>query len=50
MRSTASLPAAVACLWPGLPVVGYEDGATLDAARQAGFDAIGDLRIWMRPA
>jgi hypothetical protein len=45
-----SLPAAAARLWPGLPVVGYEDGTALDAARQAGFDAIGDLRIWMRPA
>jgi hypothetical protein len=45
-----SLPAAAACLWPGLPVVGYEEGTSLDAARQAGFDAIGDLRIWMRPA
>jgi hypothetical protein len=45
-----SLPAAAARLWPGLPVVGYEDGTTLDAARQAGFDAIGDLRIWVRPA
>jgi hypothetical protein len=45
-----SLPAAAARLWPGLPVVGYEDGTTLDAARQAGFNAIGDLRIWVRPA
>jgi hypothetical protein len=45
-----SLPAAAARLWPSLPVVGYEDGTALDAARQAGFDAIGDLRIWVRPA
>ena len=45
-----SLPAAAARRWPGLPVVGYESGTALDAARQAGFDAIGDLRIWMRPA
>jgi hypothetical protein len=45
-----SLPAAAARLWPGLPVVGYEDGTALDAARQANFDAIGNLRIWVRPA
>jgi hypothetical protein len=44
-----SLPAAAARLWPSLPVVGYEDGTALDAARQAGFDTIGDLRIWVRP-
>ena len=45
-----SLPAAVARLWPGLPVVGYEGGTALDAARQAGFNAIGDLRVWVRQA
>jgi hypothetical protein len=45
-----SLLAAAARLWPGLPVAGYEDGTALDAARRAGFDAIGDLRIWVRPA
>ena len=34
-----------------VPATRFETaGATLDAARQAGFDAIGDLRIWMRPA
>jgi hypothetical protein len=46
----AGLPAAAARLWPGLPVVGYEDGTALTAAIQGGFDAIGDLRIWIRPA
>jgi hypothetical protein len=45
-----SLPAVAARLWPGLPVVGYEDCTALDAAQQAGFDVIGDLRIWVRPA
>jgi hypothetical protein len=39
-----------ASLWPGLPVVGYQHGTALHAARRAGFDAIGDLRIWLRPA
>jgi len=37
---------AVAELHPRLPIVGYEDGASLEAARQAGFNALGALRIW----
>jgi hypothetical protein len=40
---------AVAGRWPGLPAVGYEEGASLAAARQAGFRALGPLRIWVRP-
>ena len=36
--------------WPRLPAVGYEDGASLRAARQAGFRVLGPLRIWARPA
>jgi hypothetical protein len=39
---------AVAGLRPGLPVVGYEHGADLDAARQAGCRILGPLRIWAR--
>jgi hypothetical protein len=34
--------------YPGLDVVGYESGSMLDAARAAGFTAIGPLRIWIR--
>jgi hypothetical protein len=41
--------AAAARLFPGLDIVGYEQGALLDAARQVGFEVIGPLRVWMRP-
>ncbi|TGB06280.1 hypothetical protein [Streptomyces sp. MZ04] len=40
--------AEVARLWPGLPVVGYESGESLDAAVRAGFTPIGPLRVWLR--
>jgi hypothetical protein len=33
--------------WGPLPVVGYAGGAALDAARRAGFEAIGDLAVWV---
>jgi len=39
---------AVAALRPGLPVVGYERGEDLAAARQAGFRVLGPLRVWAR--
>jgi hypothetical protein len=39
---------AVAELRPGLPIVGYERGEDLAAARQAGFTVLGPLRIWAR--
>jgi hypothetical protein len=32
--------------FPGLPLVGYERGATLDVARAFGFQPIGPLRVW----
>jgi hypothetical protein len=48
-RLWASLWPAVARLHPGLPVVGYEEGPSLEAARQAGFRVLGALRIWTRP-
>ena len=41
---------AVAGQWPGLPAVGYEEGDSLEAARQGGFRALGPLRIWVRPS
>jgi len=44
----ASAVRAVAALRPGLPVVGYEHGADLDAARQAGCQILGPLRVWAR--
>ena len=39
---------AVAVLRPGLPVVGYESGGELAAAREAGGRVLGPLRIWTR--
>jgi hypothetical protein len=44
------IQSAVARLRPHLPVVGYEAGASLEAARQAGFHTLGTLRIWARPS
>jgi hypothetical protein len=46
----ASAVQAVAVRQPGLPVVGYERGADLAAARQAGFQVLGPLRVWTRSA
>jgi hypothetical protein len=42
----ASALQAVAVRRPGLPVVGYEHGTDLAAARQAGCQVLGPLRIW----
>ena len=39
---------AVAALRPGLPIVGYQQGEDLVAARAAGFRVLGPLRIWAR--
>ncbi|UQX03856.1 hypothetical protein [Streptomyces sp. RerS4] len=39
---------AIAALWPGLPVVGYESGEDLDTATRHGFAPIGPLRVWLR--
>ncbi len=42
--------ASMAWTWrPGRPLVGYESGADLAAARRVGFEPIGQLRIWHRP-
>jgi hypothetical protein len=47
----ASALQAVAAFRPQVPIVGYEHGADLDAARQAGCRALGPLRVWAcRPA
>ncbi len=43
----SSAAAAVSALFPGLPLVGYESGASLDAAHRAGFVSVGPLRIWL---
>jgi len=34
--------------FPGVPLVGYERGADLEAAQQVGFAPIGALRVWYR--
>ncbi|MEV0413752.1 hypothetical protein AB0I68_23825 [Streptomyces sp. NPDC050448] len=41
---------AVADLWPGLPVVGYEAGDDLDTAVRHGFTPLGPLRVWLHTA
>lgn len=43
-RDLASLAAAT---FPGVPVVGYESGDELDAAKKAGFEVGDRLRIWV---
>ena len=44
----AGVVRAVAKLRPGLPIVGYEHGEDLSAARRAGFRVLGPLRVWAR--
>jgi hypothetical protein len=44
----AGVVRAVAALRPGLPIVGYESGKDLAAARRAGFTVLGPLRVWAR--
>ncbi len=41
---------AVSRRFPGLPVVGYESGPSLQAALRHGFVATGRLRVWLRVA
>jgi hypothetical protein len=33
---------------PDLPLVGYENGTSLRAARRAGFVSVGPLRVWLK--
>ena len=47
-RLWRSIGPAVGALQPRLPVVGYEEGTSLQAALQAGFSVPGRLRIWTR--
>ncbi len=44
----ASALQAVAAFRPHLPIVGYEHGTGLAAARRAGCQALGPLRVWTR--
>lgn len=43
------LARVAARVFPGLPLVGYERGVDLDAARRHGFAAVGPLRVWVPP-
>jgi len=45
-----SLAAMAGEIFPGLPLVGYEHGKDLAAAKLAGFETAGALRIWRRRA
>jgi hypothetical protein len=49
-RLWRSMGPAVAAVQPHMSVVGYEEGDSLMAARQAGFHVPGSLRIWARPS
>lgn len=42
-----SLTDAVTGLHPGYPLVGYERGPELEAAKDAGFDVLGPQRVWV---
>jgi hypothetical protein len=44
----AGAVAAVAAVFPGLPVVGYEHGDALRIALDHGASALGPLRVWVR--
>jgi len=43
----AGASAAVSARFPGLPLVGYEQGEDLEFARRAGFVTAGPLRVWI---
>lgn len=43
----AELAGAVGALFPGRPLVGYEHGEALEAARDGGFAPLGPLRVWV---
>lgn len=47
-RVRAGAPNAVSGRFPGLPLVGYEGGDSLAAARRAGFAGVGPLRVWIK--
>jgi hypothetical protein len=44
----AGATAAISARLPGMPLVGYEDGASLLAALHAGFVTVGPLRVWLK--
>lgn len=42
------IPGAVASVFPGVPLVGYESGAHLDDATAAAWTTLGRVRVWVR--
>jgi hypothetical protein len=46
----AELAEAVAAVFPGRPLVGYERGDALAGALAGGFVPLGELRVWVRQA
>jgi len=47
-RFRAGCVAGIIEAFPGLPIVGYEEGRGLPAVRSLGFDALGPLRVWVK--
>jgi hypothetical protein len=47
-RVWAGAVSAIAARFAGLPLVGYDHGPSLAAARRAGFVTTGPLRVWMK--
>ncbi|MDW0118643.1 hypothetical protein QTL97_17090 [Sporosarcina thermotolerans] len=43
-----SIPQAVSKEFPGVPLVGYEQGESLSAAHASGWTSIGPLRVWIK--
>jgi hypothetical protein len=41
---------AVQAHWGPMPIVSYESDAALEAAHQAGFNSVGELAVWVKPA
>ncbi|WNQ11405.1 hypothetical protein MJA45_28040 [Paenibacillus aurantius] len=46
----SAIPRIAAVDFPGLPLVGYEQGASLAAALKSGWTALGPLRVWIKPS
>jgi hypothetical protein len=49
MSAWRDLPAAIANVFAGVPIVGYEHGNALAAAAESGFETIAPLLVWLKP-
>ena len=43
-----AIPQVVSAEFPGLPLVGYEEGDSLTAAHSSGWRPVGPLRVWIK--